>query len=177
VNVANIPLEDIDVITARIYGEHGYPHEAWTRLRREAPVHWSAPGLPTVLVGDQARRHHGGVHAAGQVPQRRPLHSVPGSGRSRRAEPGGRPTLRMLVNMDPPSTAPTASSSATGSRHAPSTGSEQRLVEITRDLFDELAKDGGEYTCDFVVDIAARQPLRMITEMLGIPRRARGLPS
>jgi len=47
---------------------------------------------------------------------------------------------------------------------------EQRLEDITREIFDELARDGGTYECDFVTEIAARQPLRMITEMLGIPR-------
>jgi cytochrome P450 len=44
------------------------------------------------------------------------------------------------------------------------------LEEITREVFDEMARDGGEYECDFVTEIAARQPLRMITELLGIPR-------
>ena len=34
----HLPLEKIDVISARLYGEHGYPHDAWTRLRRESPV-------------------------------------------------------------------------------------------------------------------------------------------
>jgi cytochrome P450 len=44
---------------------------------------------------------------------------------------------------------------------------ERRLQEITREIFDELA---GEGECEFVGTIAARQPLRMITEILGIPR-------
>jgi hypothetical protein len=32
-------LDQLDVITARVYGEHGYPHDAWTRMRREDTVH------------------------------------------------------------------------------------------------------------------------------------------
>jgi cytochrome P450 len=44
---------------------------------------------------------------------------------------------------------------------------EPRLEEITREIFDELV---GEGECEFVGTIAARQPLRMITEILGIPR-------
>ncbi len=31
---------DLDLIHPRTYVEHGYPHDAWTRLRRESPVHW-----------------------------------------------------------------------------------------------------------------------------------------
>jgi cholest-4-en-3-one 26-monooxygenase len=44
---------------------------------------------------------------------------------------------------------------------------EGRLAEITREIFDEMA---GEGQCEFVNTVAARQPLRMITELLGIPR-------
>ena len=40
---ANGPIEQVDVISAKIYGEHGYPHEAWRRLRAEAPVSKLAP--------------------------------------------------------------------------------------------------------------------------------------
>ena len=43
---------------------------------------------------------------------------------------------------------------------------EKRGIE-PEELFDELA---GEGECEFVGTIAARQPLRMITELLGIPR-------
>ena len=71
-----VPLDQLDVVTAREYGEHGNPHPAWTRLRLEA---------------------------------------------------------------------------------------------ITAEIFDDLARQG-TYEGDFVTDIAARQPLRMITELLGIPR-------
>lgn len=37
------PIDDLDVITARFYGERGYPHDEWTRLRAEAPVHRFQP--------------------------------------------------------------------------------------------------------------------------------------
>ncbi len=30
----------IDLVHPRTYVEHGYPHDAWTELRRESPVHW-----------------------------------------------------------------------------------------------------------------------------------------
>ena len=41
--VASEPLGQLDVISARHYGENGYPHEEWTRLRRESPVHYMEP--------------------------------------------------------------------------------------------------------------------------------------
>ena len=42
-DVDRLPLDQLDVITARLYAERGYPHAEWRRLRREDPVHWSAP--------------------------------------------------------------------------------------------------------------------------------------
>lgn len=29
--IRSIPLDQLDVILAKSYGEHGYPHEAWAR--------------------------------------------------------------------------------------------------------------------------------------------------
>ncbi|MBW2374163.1 MAG: cytochrome P450, partial [Deltaproteobacteria bacterium] len=42
-NAYRIPLNQLDVITARLYAENGYPHDAWRRLRAEDPVHWCEP--------------------------------------------------------------------------------------------------------------------------------------
>src|SRR5262249_60295907 len=36
-------LDALDVISNETYEENGYPHEAWTRRRRENPVHRFAP--------------------------------------------------------------------------------------------------------------------------------------
>ena len=30
-----LALEDLDIISDDTYAQNGYPHEAWTRLRRE----------------------------------------------------------------------------------------------------------------------------------------------
>ena len=37
---AELPLDQLDVITPDSFQNHGYPHEAWARLRRESPVHF-----------------------------------------------------------------------------------------------------------------------------------------
>ena len=43
--MADPSLDDLDIISNQTYAENGYPHEAWTRLRREAPVHRFERGL------------------------------------------------------------------------------------------------------------------------------------
>ena len=35
---ARMQFDLLDVISAKTYGENGYPHAAWTRLRKESPV-------------------------------------------------------------------------------------------------------------------------------------------
>jgi cytochrome P450 len=80
------------------------------------------------------------------------------------------PPLRMLVNMDPPEHRDYRRLVSGWFTPRAVMRLERRLEVITREIFDHLAKDGGEYECDFVRDVAALQPLRMITEILGIPR-------
>src|SRR4051794_41586031 len=39
-------VDPLDLVDAERYGQRGYPHDVWTRLRAEAPVaRFDAPGL------------------------------------------------------------------------------------------------------------------------------------
>lgn len=77
------------------------------------------------------------------------------------------PPLHMLVNMDPPEHRDYRKLVSPFFTPRAVKRLEEQLEVITAEMFDELA---GERECDFVTDIAALQPLRMITEMMGIPR-------
>ena len=170
-DVQHLPLEQIDVISARIYGEQGYPHDAWTRLRRESPVHWSQP--PGYRPFWAITKHADIIEVSTQPETFRSAgrfilfpDAATGFGPTMEEDP----PLRMLVNMDPPEHRDYRKLVSAWFTPRGVERLRQRLEEITGDLFDELARDGGTHECDFVTDIAARQPLRMITEMLGIPR-------
>ena len=170
-DVQNIPLDKIDVISARIYGETGYPHDGWKRLRHESPVHWSQPEgyRPFWAITKHAditevSTQPDTFRSAGRFilfPE-----AASAFGPSMEEEP----PLRMLVNMDPPDHRDYRKLVSSWFTPRAIQSLRQRLEEITAELFDELAGDGGIQEGDFVTDIAARQPLRMITEMLGIPR-------
>lgn len=168
--IVTIRLDQLDLITARHYGEHGYPHDAWTRLRREDPVRWMhPPGYAPFW----AVTKHADVVEVSTRPER--FRSFGRYILFPEAALGG-PSLeesspiRMLVNMDPPEHRDyrrTVSGWFTPRAVARLTA---RLEVITREILDDLARDGGTHECDFVRDVAALQPLRMITEILGIPR-------
>jgi len=171
VDPSQTPLDQLDVISARQYGERGYPHAAWARLRRESPVQLMRPeGYEPFWA---ITRHADIVEVSKQPELFRSAgrfvlfpEARIGDGESL-AE---KPPLRMLVNMDPPEHRDYRKLVSAWFTPRAVKRLEARLEEITREIFDEMARDGGEYACEFVGEIAARQPLRMITEMLGIPR-------
>jgi cytochrome P450 len=167
---AAIAPDAVDPISASIYGTTGYPHEAWTRLRREDPVYWCQPqGYQPFW----AVTKHADITAVSKRPDvfrsagrfiLFPESTQPAGARGDLVED---PPLRMLVNMDPPEHRDYRKLVSPWFTPRMVKRLEARLDQITAELFDELA---GERELDFVTEIAAMQPLRMITEMLGIPR-------
>jgi cytochrome P450 len=173
---ALMQFDKLDVISAKTYGEHGYPHAAWKRLRQESPVTFMRPdGYKPFW----AIVKHADIIEVSKQPEK-----FRSAGRFilYPEDPAGsnaptleeNPPLRMLVNMDPPEHRDYRKLVSGWFTPRAVSRLEARLEEITKDLFDDLMKDGGVHECDFVTDIAAMQPLRMITEMLGIPREREG---
>jgi cytochrome P450 len=103
-DASSIPLDDLDVITAKSYGEHGYPHEAWARLRRESPIHRFEPAGYEPF---WAVTKHADIVEVSKQPDK-----FKSAGRfilfpelqegMDAAMLADDPPLRMLVNMDPP---------------------------------------------------------------------------
>jgi len=171
-DVESLPLDELDVITAARYGTRGYPHAEWARLRRESPVHrFAPPGYEPFW----AITKHADVVSISKRPDRfrsagrfilLPELDLVAEGQSLAENP----PLRMLVNMDPPEHRDYRRLISAWFTPRAVRRLEARLDEITCEVFDELGAGGPEFEVDFVRDVAARQPLRMITEMLGIPR-------
>lgn len=170
--IDDVPLDQLDVISAAQYGERGYPHAAWTRLRRESPVHFMRP--PEYKPFWAVTKHADIIEVSTQPEKFRsagrfilfPEFASAGGGISLEENP----PLRMLVNMDPPEHRDYRKLVSSWFTPRAIARLQGRLEAITAELFDELARDGGEQECDFVREVAAMQPLRMITEILGIPR-------
>jgi cytochrome P450 len=169
-----MPLNELDVISARLYAENGYPHDGWARLRAEDPVHWCEPEQyrPFWAVTKHAdlisvSKNPGDFRSAGRfVLFPSPVIADGEEGADGLVE---NPPLRMLVNMDPPEHRDYRKLVSGWFTPRAVERLEASLEEITKDIFDDLHARG-EVECDFVTEIAAMQPLRMITEILGIPR-------
>jgi len=157
------PAEIIDILH---YERHGYPHEAWAKLRREAPVAWcEAPGYP----GFWAITKHADVIALSKEPARFRVAPIMAIFPREQYDPEHFP-FRHLLNMDPPEHR--AYRAVLAGRFTPR--AVESLRASTEAVVDDcLARLEGERNLDFVSDLSAIVPIVVIAEMLGIPEADR----
>jgi len=164
-------IDPYDLIAPQHYGQRGVPHEVWTRLRRESPVHRCELG------GDfedfWALTRHADIMEVSGKPhlfsnREGPmiLSRMQRIQADRRAE-GPMGQMRTIIEMDPPEHRDfrrVASGFFTprGIRRL-----EEIVTESARSLIDSLGEEG---ECDFVETVAQRHPLRVLATILGIDR-------
>lgn len=160
-----------DLMNVAAYGEKGVPHELWTTLRNESPLHWYAqPGhTPFWAVTKHAdimeisaqpdifSSEAGGIIALNDQQIKSYL------------ETGGAGTqlgdMRTIITMDPPEHR-TYRKVASGYFTPKGVTDLDTIVrESAKAVFDKL---GAEGTCDFIEDVAQRHPLRVLATILGI---------
>lgn len=150
------------LVDAAGYARHGYPHDTWTELRHRDPVHRCEPeGVrPFWAVTRHADVRHVSTHpdswlsAPRLVVMREELEALAGG-------PG---MARMLVNMDPPEHRDYRAVAAPFLKPTAVRALEASVRALTRTLLD--ATPIGE-PFDFVFDLAAWHPLKVICGVLG----------
>jgi len=164
-------IDPHDLIAPRNYGLGGVPHDAWTLLREESPVHrcefdgdyqdfWAITRHADIM--DISCKPHLFSNREGPMI----LSRAQKIQSDKRAEsPMGQ--MRTIIEMDPPEHR--AFRNVAKGFFTPR--SIQRLdaivTESARDLIDSL---GAEGECDFVERVAQRHPLRVLGTLLGIDR-------
>ncbi len=151
------------LLDARHYGHHGYPHDAWTRLRHETPVRWIEPdeGIPYWAI-----TRHADIVRISRDPDlftNRPRFKASIGG----DESAKAPTLS---SMDPPEH---RTYRQLVSRHfTPRALSRLRapIEDVALELMDGLGEPGSESELDFVERVAAPMPILIIAWLLGLPR-------
>jgi cytochrome P450 len=156
------------VIDPDHYALHGYPYETFRRLRREDPVHRCEPaGVEPFW----AITRHADICEISRQPglyssATRPVIFLEGTGA---AAPGSAASqVRVLVNMDPPEHREHRHLASPWFKPKTIRRMEERVTDVCRALLDGLAR-ADEVECDFVAEVAAPAPLKMIAEMLGVP--------
>jgi cytochrome P450 len=155
-------LADIDLTDVELYRQ-GFPHEIFTRLRREAPVHWQPmpeDATETKEPGFWVLSKYQDIQAANRDSEL--FSAIDGPALSHTPEMRG----AMLVSMD--------GSDHNRQRRLISAGFtprmtgrlEQQARRWAVSIIDEALERG---TCDFVQDVAYQLPMHMIADIMGIP--------
>jgi cytochrome P450 len=160
-----------DLIDPRYYAQHGAPHDIWTRLRRESPVHRCEPsGYESFW----AITKHQDICEISKHPERflngRGIVVLNDDQVKIRSSGEGLAAMRTIIEMDPPEHRKfrkVASPSFTPRAMKALAGVVQ---ESARSIVDKLAGKTGEGECDFATDVAAAHPLRVLSTILGVPR-------
>jgi cholest-4-en-3-one 26-monooxygenase len=141
--------------------ENGFPHAVFRTLRRESPVHWHE--------GDyQGGRGYWIVSRYETIKtiSRHPLLFSSAKGTS---VEDGREDFVSMISMDPPAHRRYRALVSAGFTPKRIGEQEPHHHEIVRRILDGVVPQG---RCDFVVDVAAQLPLRVIAELLGVPQSA-----
>jgi len=163
-----VDLASLDIISNANFAQNGYPHEAWARLRHEAPVLWF----------DQERaqppywaitKYHDIVEISRRpeifriAPRIAVFPDIPAFSEEDRP-------VRHLLNMDPPDHGEFRRVASPYFTPRAIRAWEPRVEQIAREVLDAAAGEGGVETGDFVARIAAPFPLYVLAELLGAPR-------
>ena len=157
--VPGVDLTDLDLFV------RGRAHDAWRRLRAEAPVSWNDggswfPGFWSITKYDDVRTISRDpatfISSRGITMMVDPENPGPAAGAG-----------KMLITMDPPRHVRLRRLVNKGFTPRMVAQLEPSVREITTGIIDEVAPRGA---CDFVTEVAALLPLAVICTLMGVPR-------
>ena len=161
-------IDPLELVDPARYGQRGYPHELWARMRAEAPVTYIEP---PDLEPFWAITKHADVQQVAAQPLR--FSSARGITLRRPNQPDFHSDV--LVVLDPPRHGPLRR--VASPRFTPKAMRARRddIERIALELVEEAVAGGAEGEFDFVDRIAAPFPLAVIAWTLGVRREDVGL--
>ena len=162
-----------DLVSSHAYARKGVPHDLWTRLRAESPVHWCTPaGFEPFW----AITKHADICEISKQPDR--FSSASGIAMIPRVQEevardqslGG--SMRVIIEMDPPEHRSYRKVASPIFTPRAVKAMDEAIRTSAREIVERLAGDSGEGECDFANDVAAAHPLRILSTMLGVPRES-----
>ncbi len=163
---------DVDLSNPDLYASE-VPHEIFTRLRREDPVHWNpvaaGRGFWSVTKYDDivaisknpevfsSAREHGGHRIYDE--------NIVGT-----AGMGAEQTDAPFISMDPPEHNRYRRMISPGFGPSRLRALEDQIRERVCNILDRL---GSRKECEFVTEVAAELPIQVLAELLGIPQEDR----
>ena len=166
--------DGLDLVSSHAYANKGVPHDLWTRLRAESPVHWCTPaGFEPFW----AITKHADICEISKQPDT--FSSTNGIAMIQqdqeaqlRAQNQGFGAMRVIIEMDPPEHRDFRNVSSPVFTPRAVKAMDETIRTSAREVVDRLAGETGEGECDFASDVAAAHPLRILSTMLGVPRES-----
>jgi len=162
--------DGFELIDPGYYAQHGPPHDIWTRLRAESPVHWCEPrGLEPFW----AITKHADICEISTQPElylNAPGITVLSDRQNEVLEASQLSAMRVVITMDPPEHRSVRKVAAPEFTPRAVRNLDDEIEASAREIVDELAGETGEGECDFATEVAAAHPLRILAHMLGVPR-------
>lgn len=153
------------LVDPRAYGRSGAPHELLARLRRDQPVaRCEIEGLPPFW----ALTRHADIREVSTHPRA----FVNGQGfylEDAEEDLAASLGVKTLLHMDPPEHRAYRQIASNWFTPKNLRVIEMRVREAARELVDRMAEQGCEVAFDFVSTIADHFPLRLISQLVGIP--------
>jgi cytochrome P450 len=164
-------IDPYDLIAPPNYGEKGVPHDVWTKLRQESPVHrceydgeyqdfWAITKHADIM--DISSRPDVFSNADGITILNREQRA---QFANRANSPLGQ--MRTIIEMDPPEHRDFRKVASGFFTPRSIQQLDEIVTESARTLIDSLGEEG---ECDFVEKLAQRHPLRVLSTILGIDR-------
>ena len=155
-------IDPLDLVEPERYARRGYPHDAWTRLRAQAPVaHFAPPGYRPFW----AITKHADIAAISSQPLRfssacglmlGPFEAVP-------------VPADMIVTLDPPRHRPMRRLATPHFTPRAVRAKRARIEAIAAEILDGVATGEETAECDFVERVAGALPLAVVAWILGVP--------
>lgn len=160
---AALSLSDINLSEPGVFVQ-GYPHEQWKLLRREAPV-FLHPAMPPYAPAFWCITKYDDIIAVSRDPHT----FISGRGITMFGDPAvPDPAFgRLMIMTDPPRHVRLRRLVNKAFTPRAVAALEPHVRAIAREIVDGVA---GQGRGDFVTDIAAKLPLAVICEMMGVPR-------
>jgi cytochrome P450 len=159
-----------ELVDSAYYATHGPPHDIWTRLRAESPVHRCEPeGFQPFW----AITRYDDITAISTQPSR----FINGKGITllttddeATLNASAFAAMRVVITMDPPEHHDVRAIAAPVFTPRGISALDTAIARSAREIVDRLAGESGEGECDFATDVATTHPLRILSDMLGVDR-------
>lgn len=162
-----LDIDPNDLITPKNYGVGGQPHDAWTKLRREAPI---ARMEPTTHPPFYAVTRHAHIMEISSQPD--VFSNIEGPMlldnvmlERRKNAPDEFGQMRTIIEMDPPEHREYRKVTSGFFTPRNIRSLDQIVAECARAMVDKMGDEG---ETDFVEEISQRHPLRVLATLLGV---------